>query len=78
MTNDEKGNIIARRVWQWLLREEAIDLVPWVANPKSPEHNPIAAAEIKGHKQCLQELRAFIEYTCGELNCGPPATNPLK
>jgi len=61
MTDIEKGSIIAREIWDWLINKEIIELVPWVSNPKSEKYDNEKTLEQKGYKRCLKELREIIE-----------------
>lgn len=59
-TTDQIGGLVARDVWQWVADCEAIELVPWVSDPKSDKYDPIKTAEHAGWKRALKELESLI------------------
>jgi hypothetical protein len=61
----EKGNLVARAVWAWLVEEEAVELVPWAAGRDTPQ-----VAEERGRRRALAGLREVILKTVNEIREG--------
>lgn len=64
------GDAVARAVWDWLLRAETIDLVPWC-------EDEIKIAKMVTRKMILGELRKIIELRSRDL-VAQPSTLPKE
>jgi len=67
MTKEEKGNMIATAVWNWLQEQKSLVYVPWVTDPKSDKFDPIKAAKQQEREAILKELEDFILVKAEEL-----------
>lgn len=61
MTEDEKGNIVAKAVWGWLQQEKCIKYVPWVLDVDGPHRDALKAAKQEMHDDLIAALERVIE-----------------
>lgn len=51
---------VALAVWRWLREQLAIELVPWVADPRSPQYDQVKADQALKRRRLLEDLRSVI------------------
>ena len=60
LTEDQRGNIVAKAVWKWLQHQKCIEFVPWVLNPDSEQYDPVSAARQEERQSLLADLEKTI------------------
>jgi hypothetical protein len=60
MTEEQRGNLVAKEVWIWLHKQKAIKFVPWVLNLKSEAYDPTKVAVQAEREQLLADLESII------------------
>ena len=71
------GNEVAKAVWEWIIQQGEVELVPWTKSKHqiyydSNKLNPLEGTLHKsytqeGYKNCLHDLTLLIEERVGEL-----------
>ncbi len=56
MSEDARGNKVARAVWDRIQEAKSVELVPWVANPKSDRYDAEQVAEHCGFKRAMAQI----------------------
>ena len=78
MTEDERGNRVAKAVWSWLQRQRAIQYVPWVIDPHSEAYDHVKAAEQATRTEMLDALESEIRVASGEHQVEQPASTATR
>jgi len=60
MSPEERGGLVATKVWHWLQAEKQFRFVPWVLEPSSPKYDHDKAIEQRVRSELLAELEAVI------------------
>lgn len=60
MTETDRGDKVARTLWKWVCDSKAVELVPWVSDPKSDSYDPIKVAEHCGWKRAINEAEQMM------------------
>lgn len=68
LTEDEKGNIVAKAVWDWLQNQKRVEYVPWITDPDDRCYDPFKAIKQDGRQELLGQLQSFIAETSQKLN----------
>ena len=67
---NQRGDLVATVVWNWLQEQKRIQFVPWVTDPESSRYDSQKAAEQKVRDGLLKKLEELILDTCGSIS--PP------
>lgn len=60
LTEDQKGNMVAKAIWQWLQNRKAVQFVPWVLDKNSGHYNPVKVAVQNERDKIYAELERVI------------------
>ena len=60
MTEEQKGNIVAKAVWTWLQERKHFQYVPWVLDPTHEKFDPLKQARQTERDELLADLDRCI------------------
>ena len=63
LTEAERGNLVAKAVWEWLKKERATQFVPWVIEPSSKQYDGVKHARQDERDKLLDSLERCIRET---------------